>query len=165
MQEAVVSSHIAFARNPQYWPCTTTIDGAEYALPFIDEMIMPNLPDETTQIASLRTGQLDIMGTVSVKYRETLADTSPDLQSQGWVEIWPVVVELNHNNENLANILQIPALSASAWDGGRPGSDRIARGVGLWRCYPVAWTRHPDILGKSTAGRERNCHTYNPDTR
>ena len=88
VKEAVVGSHIVFARNPQYWR-TTTIDGTEYALPFIDEMIMPNLPDETTQIASLRTGKLDIMGTVSVKYRETLADTSPDLQSHcraraGW---------------------------------------------------------------------------------
>ena len=51
VQEAVVGSHISFARNPQYWR-TTTIDGAEYQLPFIDEMIMPNLPDETTQIAS-----------------------------------------------------------------------------------------------------------------
>ena len=156
VQEAVVGSHISFARNPQYWR-TTTIDGAEYALPFIDEMIMPNLPDETTQIASLRTGQLDIMGTVSVKYRETLADTSPDLQSQGWVEIWPVVVALNHNNENLAN-KQVRQALMMAVD--QEAIIDAVWGYGALYNYPVDWRDGSSILGdfnQLPRDRSRNC--------
>ena len=97
---------------------------------------MPNVLDETTQIASLRTGQLDIMGTVSVKYRETLADTSPDLQSQGWVEIWPVVVALNHNNENLAN-KQVRQALMMAVD--QEAIIDAVWGYGALYNYPVDW--------------------------
>ena len=145
LQEAVVGSHISFARNPQYWR-TTTIDGAEYQLPFIDEMIMPNLPDESTQIASLRTGKLDIMGTVSVKFRDTLADTSPDLQSGGWVEIWPVVVALNHDNEHLAN-KQVRRALMMAVD--QEAIIDAVWGYGALYNYPVDWrdgSRHPGRL-------------------
>ena len=102
VDEAEVGSHIGFVRNPNYWR-KTTIDGVEYQLPFVDELIMPIIPDESTQIAALRTGQIDLMGTVSVKYRDSLADTSPDLDWVGWSEIWPVVVNLNTQNEYLSN--------------------------------------------------------------
>jgi peptide/nickel transport system substrate-binding protein len=161
VKEAVVGSHIVFARNPQYWR-TTTIDGTEYALPFIDEMIMPNLPDETTQIASLRTGKLDIMGTVSVKYRETLADTSPDLQSQGWVEIWPVVVALNHDNEYLAN-KQVRRALMMAVD--QEAIIDAVWGYGALYNYPVDWRDGSSILGdfKQLPEAITELYTYNPD--
>lgn len=102
VDEAQVGSSIRFVRNPDYWG-TTTIDGVEYSLPFLDEFFMPIIPDEATQIAALRTGQIDLMGTVSVKYEDTLAQTSPDLKINGWTEIWPVVVNLNTENEYLSN--------------------------------------------------------------
>ena len=161
LKEAVVGSHITFARNPQYWR-TTTIDGTEYQLPFIDEMIMPNLPDETTQIASLRTGQLDIMGTVSVKYRDTLADTSPDLQSQGWVEIWPVVVALNHNNEYLAN-RQVRRALMMAVD--QAAIIDAVWGYGALYNYPVDWRDGSSILGDFSQLPDEitELYTHNPD--
>ena len=107
--EAEVGSAITFVRNPLYWG-TTTIDGVEYQLPFLDELVMPILPDEATQIAALRTGQIDLMGTVTVNYHYTLAQTSDELTESGWVEIWPVVVALNTNNEYLSNKLVRQAL-------------------------------------------------------
>jgi peptide/nickel transport system substrate-binding protein len=161
VSEAVVGSHISFARNPQYWR-TTTIDGTKYQLPFIDEMIMPNLPDETTQIASLRTGKLDIMGTVSVKYRETLADTSPDLQSNGWVEIWPVVVALNHDSEHLSN-KQVRRALMMAVD--QEAIIDAVWGYGALYNYPVDWRDGSSILGDFNALPDHitELYAYNPD--
>ena len=57
-KEYVVGSHISYKRNPNYWK-KTTIDGVEYQLPFIEEMVKPVIPDVSTRTAALRTGKLD----------------------------------------------------------------------------------------------------------
>lgn len=161
LKEAVVGSHIAFERNPNYWR-TTMIDGAEYPLPFIDELVMPNLPDESTQIASLRTGKLDVMGTVSVKYRETLADTSPELESSGWVEIWPVVVALNMENEYLAN-RQVRRALMMAVD--QEAIIDAVWGYGALYNFPVDWRDGSSVLGDFDQLPEsvRELYRYDPE--
>ena len=161
LKEAVVGSHIAFERNPNYWR-TTTIDGEEHTLPFIDELIMPNLPDESTQIASLRTGKLDVMGTVSVKYRETLAETSPELQSSGWVEIWPVVVALNMENEYLAN-RQVRRALMMAVD--QEAIIDAVWGYGALYNFPVDWRDGSSVLGDFDQLPEsvRELYRYDPE--
>jgi len=80
LKEYVVGSHITFARNPNYWE-TATINGVEYPLPFIDEMIWPIIPDESTQIAALRTGAIDWSELVAASYWSALDKTAPGLLS------------------------------------------------------------------------------------
>ena len=58
LSKYVEGAYVMYDRNPDYW-LTTTIDGKEYELPFIDTVIYPIIPDESTQIAALRTAQLD----------------------------------------------------------------------------------------------------------
>jgi peptide/nickel transport system substrate-binding protein len=84
-KEYVKGSHMSYSKNPNWW-MTTTIDGVVYDdIPFADEMVAPIIPDESTQIAALRTGKLDIFinrGGVSPQYWDTLAQTSPELKSK-----------------------------------------------------------------------------------
>jgi peptide/nickel transport system substrate-binding protein len=47
-----------FAKNPIYWD-TCTIDGETYKKPFVDELIMPIIPDESTRLSAFRTGKVD----------------------------------------------------------------------------------------------------------
>ena len=79
-KEYVVGSHISFDRNPNYW-ATTTIDGVEYELPFIDKVVMPVIPDASTRIAALRTGKVDYDHVVAATYWDNLAATAPGLLS------------------------------------------------------------------------------------
>ena len=58
LKEYVIGSHMSYDRNPN-WRKTTTIDGVEYQLPFIDELVMPIIPDTATQMAALRTAKID----------------------------------------------------------------------------------------------------------
>ncbi|GAH60941.1 unnamed protein product, partial [marine sediment metagenome] len=74
--ENVHGSHLGFARNPDYWR-TTIINGVEYDLPFIDELIMPFIPDESTRMAALRTGVLDACLTVDATPAASLEMTAP----------------------------------------------------------------------------------------
>jgi len=71
-------SAMIYERNPRYWG-TTTINGKEYPLPFIDELIYPIIADASTLIASLRTGKIDVVYDVALRFRDTLEQTSPEL--------------------------------------------------------------------------------------
>jgi len=74
----VSGSCLTFERNPIYWD-TTTIDGKEYKLPFVDRLVWPIILDESTQLAALRTGKCDIEEAVSWKYVESLEQSNPEL--------------------------------------------------------------------------------------
>jgi peptide/nickel transport system substrate-binding protein len=73
--EYVVGSYFSYFRNPDYHD-KTTIDGIEYDVPFVDEMRWPIIPDDSTKLASLRTGKVDIWFATPVLFKETLEDTT-----------------------------------------------------------------------------------------
>jgi len=79
-EEYVPGSHMSYKRNPNYWG-KATIDGVEYQRPFIDRLVYPIIPDQSTQTAALRTGTLDFHRGVSVTEWETLEKTAPALRS------------------------------------------------------------------------------------
>jgi peptide/nickel transport system substrate-binding protein len=79
-KEYVTGSHMTYARNPDYWGSPTTINGTEYEIPFVDEMIYPLIADMSTRISALRTGKYDIYYKMPIKYKETLAQSTPELQ-------------------------------------------------------------------------------------
>jgi len=78
--EYVVGSHYRYERNPNYYE-KTTIDGKEYQIPFVDELITPIMPDEATQLAALRTGKLDWFAQVPPPHWSVLDAQTPDLKS------------------------------------------------------------------------------------
>jgi peptide/nickel transport system substrate-binding protein len=79
IKEYVSGSHLAYKRNPDYWK-TTIIDDKEYGIPFVDELVWPFIPDESTQIAALRTATLDAHLNVDVAHQEALDRTNPTLK-------------------------------------------------------------------------------------
>ncbi len=76
--EYVPGTYMTYAPNPLYWR-KTTINGKEYQLPFVDEIVMPVIADEVTAIAALRTGTLDMYNYVDFPNVEHLAQTNPEL--------------------------------------------------------------------------------------
>lgn len=78
-EEYVPGSYMSVVRNPDYWH-KTTIGGEKYQLPFIDRVVLPIIPDAATQIAALRTGEIDIMPRVNSVYYNTLDTQTPELK-------------------------------------------------------------------------------------
>ena len=76
-EEYVTGSHMSFTKNPNYWN-TTTINGVEYQLPFIDRVVVPIIPDPSTRIAALATGVLD-RGAVEPGLWDTLSVSASEL--------------------------------------------------------------------------------------
>lgn len=77
--EYVVGSHMSFKKNPNYWK-TTVVDGAEYKLPFIDKVLMPIIPDVSTQMAALKTGKIDVYRGVPATQWQMLDSTATGME-------------------------------------------------------------------------------------
>jgi len=77
-EEYVIGSHMSYVRNPNYWN-KATIDGVKYQMPFVDRLLRPIIPDVSTQIAALRTGELDFHANIPPEQWATLDNIAPKL--------------------------------------------------------------------------------------
>jgi peptide/nickel transport system substrate-binding protein len=78
LTDFVSGAGATYTKNPNYWG-STTINGVSYQMPFIQTVRYPIIPDESTQIAAIRTGKIDWDPKVLTRYSATLKQTSPDL--------------------------------------------------------------------------------------
>jgi peptide/nickel transport system substrate-binding protein len=72
------NSH-TYEKNPIYWG-RDTIGGTEYKLPFIDKVTYRIIKDQATQVAALRSGQLDILEIISWENVDSLKKSTPELK-------------------------------------------------------------------------------------
>jgi peptide/nickel transport system substrate-binding protein len=110
LTDYVKGSSQTYTKNPNYWG-TTVIDGQEYDLPFVDTVIWPIMPDESTRLAALRTGKVDIDEGVRWIYGETLEDTNPDLLQWTWLTTSPLSVAMRMDTKPFTDIRVRQALS------------------------------------------------------
>ena len=68
-----------YTKNPNYWD-SEVINGKKYKLPFTDRVMSLTIKDEATQVASLRTGKVDLMMAMNWKHVEGLKKSNPKLQ-------------------------------------------------------------------------------------
>ncbi len=82
LEEMVIGSHLTFVPNPLYWD-VTTIDGVEYKIPFVDEMVTPFIPDAATRAAAWRSGKVDVpshyVGAGGPRSVEEIRQTIPEM--------------------------------------------------------------------------------------
>jgi peptide/nickel transport system substrate-binding protein len=130
LKEYVTGSHLAYARNPDFWG-KATIDGKEYEVPFVDELVYPLIADESTQLAAIRTGKLDIYLKASTKWEETLKKTSPDLKRHDYLWEGNDTIGLRCDREPFSSKkvrrammigLDIPAINKTVYIKGDPYS-------------------------------------------
>ena len=87
LTELVEDSTRTWTKNPDYWAYDEKYP--ENRLPYVDKVITLFMPDEATRLAALRTGTIDMLGTVgdsqlrSIDQIESLKRTDPE------IEVWP----------------------------------------------------------------------------
>jgi len=158
--EYVVGSHMSFTRNPNYWG-TTTINNKVYDdIPFVDELILPFVKDESTRIAALRTGKIDIYPRIPVKYEASLAGTNPDLEVLKALNNWQSLIALRCDAEPFNNkevrqammiALDLPAMNKAAFYDGK-----------LYPWLIAEWSPDFTPLAKQPPGAQL-LYDYNPD--
>ena len=83
LSDFVSGSYAKYTKNTNYWG-KVTIDGKTYNEPFIDTLYYPIIPDESTQIANLRTGKIDMWPKVPLTNEQSLLQSSPSMIMQKW---------------------------------------------------------------------------------
>ena len=78
LSDYVPGTGATYLRNPNYWR-TSTINGVEYQLPFIDRLRYAIIPDDSTKLAALRTAKVDQCVAISQQYESSLTKSSPDM--------------------------------------------------------------------------------------
>jgi peptide/nickel transport system substrate-binding protein len=141
LTEYVRGSHTTYTRNPTYWG-RATIGGKEYKLPFIEKLVWPMITDESTQIASLRTGKVDWAYNISPKYADTLTKTSAELKRFPYLNPGSLVVALQcstsayFKNENVRRALMIATdmatIGKNAWGAGNYDINPLTKGSALF---------------------------------
>lgn len=125
VEEYVEGSHISYVKNPDYWD-TTTIDGVEYQVPFVDQLVYTTIADESSRVSALRTGQVDLYYRMPTRFQETIAGTNPDLESVANPWDWGKYLALKTNQAPLDNVevrralmmaIDLPAMNAANMQG------------------------------------------------
>jgi len=80
LTDYVSASSITYTRNPNYWEHDPF--NPENQLPYVDEVKSLILTDTSTQLAALRTGQVDKMSNISWEDHDLLMTQCPELQSR-----------------------------------------------------------------------------------
>ncbi len=75
-----VGAYMSLTKNPNYWD-KVVIGGKEYQMPFIDELVMPIIPDAATQMSAVRTGKVDIVFQPPVGQFDNYDSIGPNLNS------------------------------------------------------------------------------------
>ena len=84
LTEWVEGSSLTWDKNPNYWGFDEKYP--QNRLPYVDELKLLIMPDETTRLAALRTAKLDYLGKLfytgvkSINTIERLQETNPELQ-------------------------------------------------------------------------------------
>jgi peptide/nickel transport system substrate-binding protein len=68
-----------YTNNPNYWD-SEIVGGKKYKLPFADKVVMMLIKDEATQLASFRTGKVDLMMFIQARYVAELKKSHPQIQ-------------------------------------------------------------------------------------
>ena len=141
LTDYVKASYLMYERNPDYWG-TTTIDGKEYQLPFVDKIVWPIMPDEPTLLAAFRTGKVDV---ASVTWRDTASLDELDLPVRKWTvtgQGGKPCIAMNVDNPPFDDVNVRRALSMAV--DRQAILDRLFGGLGVtfklpyspeWECY------------------------------
>jgi peptide/nickel transport system substrate-binding protein len=160
MKEHVPGAFMKYAKNPNYWR-KTTIDGKEYNIPFIDELVQPVMVDKATILAALRTAKIDQWVLTEPVYYETLAKTAPELKFRKGINngtfIWIAMrndVE-PFNNRDVRRAMFIGTDRESIRDGAFP------EGFTYW--WPIAEGLPGHVPMEKLPPSTRELFEYNPE--
>ena len=77
MEDWVPQSYSLYRKNPNYWMEDPLLPG--YKLPYVDSYKYLFIPDLSTRMAALRTGKVDMYAGVGWEDKESLVQTTPEL--------------------------------------------------------------------------------------
>lgn len=94
LTDYVEDSALIYKRNPNYWQK----DPEGRSLPYLSVLELLVIPDLSTRISALRTGQIDILASIGYEDSQSLGQTNPELAIMTMVNPTAKDIELNQRS-------------------------------------------------------------------
>jgi len=140
LTNVVIGSALTFTKNPIYWD-KEVINGKEYKLPYVDQLVHRVLKDETTQKSALRTGKIDILAAVSWESAKELKQTTPQLKWNRWLSAGAYRIAMRMDTKPFTDIRVRRALNMAV--NKQEIIDKFYGGEAEMFTYPM----HPEYVG------------------
>ena len=111
----VDGSSVTYTKNSNYWG-KATIAGTQYSTPFIQSLVYLIIPDQSTQLAAMQTGKLDLWTLVPETQGSTLQQQAPDMIQEKWVSDSLDIMIMNRNAAGPLSNLQVRQALCEATD-------------------------------------------------
>ena len=100
MTDFVPGSSATFVRNPTYWKTDPVGAGKGSQLPYIDGVSMLIISDQSTQLAALRTGKIDMLSQLDHDNYVELTQSSPQLLYHKYIT-GPMMISMRQDKADL----------------------------------------------------------------
>ena len=111
LSDFVDGSSVTYKRNANYWG-TATINGKQYQEPFVNSLIYLIVPDQSTELAALRTGKIDWITGIPYSNAAALSKQAPNMIQEKYLQDSIYALRLNRIAPGpLANLQVRQALS------------------------------------------------------
>ena len=77
LTDYISGSSVTMERNPSYWEMDERYP--QNRLPYIDKLVYLIMPDESTALAALRSGKIDVLDNVSTSDVQSIKKTNPEI--------------------------------------------------------------------------------------
>ena len=150
-----------YEKNDNYWD-STTIDGKEYQLPLNERVVYHIIKDESSSVAALSSGRVDIMEAIRWQLVDQLKKTAPELEFRKHVATQGTYIALKTDEKPFDDVRVRRAMNLAIDQ--RAILSSLLNGEGELLNYPFAqrWTEfYTPLEDLSPAAKELFSH--NPE--
>jgi peptide/nickel transport system substrate-binding protein len=91
LQDFVQDSNLTYVKNPNYWGFDERYP--ENQLPYFDKVEFIQIPDASSTLAAMRSGQIDLIYEQMLQTRDDLLRTNPEMVDKGiWFKGWSITL-------------------------------------------------------------------------
>ena len=161
LEEARQGVANTYSRNQIYWG-KEKIGASEYKLPFVDTLVLRNIKDESTQIAALRTGKLDILESIRWQAVDELKRSAPQLKWNKWLSYAISELTMRVDTKPFNDIRVRRAMNMAV------NKKEIVSSFYNGQAELFAYPQHPDFTGyfeplEAMPASVKELFTYNPE--
>ncbi len=150
-----------YTKNQNYWD-SETIGGKKFKLPFTDKVVMMIIKDEATQLASLRTGKVDLMMAINWKHVPELKKGNPQLQWARYISPGNFTMAMRMDKAPFNDIRVRRAMNLAI--NKKEIIDSFFGGQAEWHTYPFPSTFKSVYTPlEQLPPSARELYTYNPE--
>ena len=150
-----------YEKNEHYWD-STTIDGKEYPLPLNNKVVYHIIKDESSAVAALSSGRVDIMEAIRWQLVDQLKKTAPQLRFMQHVGTQGTYIALKTDQKPFNDVRVRRAMNLAVDQKAILSS--LLNGEGELLNYPFAqrWTAFYTAL-EDLSPKARELFTHNPE--